>query len=396
MKALYTIKIFIAGFAVLFSSCSPNQIAQNGEYDDMYFSSADRDALANATASTDNNAAAYENRQQALEAEDYDPRTTNPEYIANQNQETDAEYEDTYYTEDYGNQGRYDDVRISNYYGRGYSSFNSFHDPFYSPYNSFYDPFYSPYYNPYFNSGFSISFGMGWGSGFGYGYNRYRDPFMRGYYDPWGYGRYYNGYHHGFYDGFYSGRYGYYYNPVIIVDNKEYLNNRRVVYGPRNSSRSAIGVDSRRASRTSRDVNVSEANGRNTNSRSSRTRTVNENRTYYEKSDANTSNRESRTTNRTRRSNNTVERNNNTVTPQNNTRQRSNNSYTPSRSQRSNRTVTPSRSDNNSNNSNNSYNRSSSPSRSTYTPSSSPSRSSGSYSSPSRSSSGSSGRSRTR
>src|SRR5690606_37357421 len=94
MKALYTIKIFIAGFAVLFSSCSPNQIAQNGEYDDMYFNSADRNALENAVASTENTTNYDSQRQETNEA-NYDPRTTNPEYIANQNQAEEGEYDDT-------------------------------------------------------------------------------------------------------------------------------------------------------------------------------------------------------------------------------------------------------------------------------------------------------------
>src|SRR5690606_37441398 len=94
MKALYTIKIFIAAFAVLFSSCSPNQIAQTGEYDDMYFSAADRAALKNATASAESAPAAYESNEQRNEYdENYDTRTTNPEYIASQNQDDDTEYD---------------------------------------------------------------------------------------------------------------------------------------------------------------------------------------------------------------------------------------------------------------------------------------------------------------
>src|SRR5690606_40378368 len=77
--------------------------------------------------------------------------------------------EEVYYEEDYAqSSGNYSDVRIYNYYGRGYGSYNSFYDPFYSPYyNSyygFYDPFYDPFYRPGFRSGFSMSFGWGWGS----------------------------------------------------------------------------------------------------------------------------------------------------------------------------------------------------------------------------------------
>src|SRR5690606_34051830 len=77
MKALYTIKVFTVAFAALLvSSCSPDQIAQTSEYDDMYFTAHDRTL----TASTQT--VPYTGQQSRSREEDYSSKTVNPEYIA--------------------------------------------------------------------------------------------------------------------------------------------------------------------------------------------------------------------------------------------------------------------------------------------------------------------------
>src|SRR5690606_5117299 len=205
---------------------SPNQVAQTGEYDDMYFTASDRQAVAyNSTQAAPSNTDA---EQFYDDKDSYSAKTANPEYIAqNQSENAQGEEDVAYYEEDYNqsSEGRYSDVRNYNYYGRGFSNYNAFYDPFYAPYR---DPFYSPYYDPYFRPGFRSGFSMSFG--FGYGYGAFHDPFYGpgmgygmgyGYGDPWGYrNSYYNGFYNGFYNGYNRGRYGnpYYYSPVIIVE----------------------------------------------------------------------------------------------------------------------------------------------------------------------------------
>src|SRR5690554_2708069 len=143
MKALYTIKIFIVGLAVLFTACAPNQIAQTSEYDDMYFTAQDRNFQASTqtvpyTPETNRSDRYYEETNRSA-------KTMNPEYIAGQENDIDNytyDDSDVYYQEDYaGKEDSYSNVRINNYYG----SSSPFRDPFYSPYGSFYNH-YHPFY----------------------------------------------------------------------------------------------------------------------------------------------------------------------------------------------------------------------------------------------------------
>ncbi|WP_187262861.1 hypothetical protein [Pontibacter beigongshangensis] len=226
-------------FFLLAASCSSPLALQTSEYDDMYYSSADRTEYA----------------APAAEATMEDFRSGSPadagdEYVA---EGTEDYYADEYYDGRAYNQGAAYSQRnnmnysfIDPYWGAavhpgfGYSRYGSaFYDPFY-------DPFYSPFHRPY--SRFSMSIGLGFGMG-GF-YNPYMDPFMMGGMGMWGnpyrmgwgnpymgmggfgaYNSFYNGYYTGLNRGLYAGG-GYFYDAPGQT--------RRVQYGPR-IDRSSVG-----------------------------------------------------------------------------------------------------------------------------------------------------------
>ena len=218
------------------------------EYDDMYFSSSDRQKVSSKTKLSDQStplaSTKYSAQGDYVYSEDsYSARTVNPEYIARYSgsetvsaEQPQTEYgSDDYYVAEetelvdpaeayaqkiYGGNG-------SNYPVNRYSSFSS---PFYSPYRAssfgryspysrysiyspsslyspysiyspFYDPFYDPYLDPYGygggRSGFRTSIG------FGYGFGSYYSPSsFGGYYCP---SPYASGYNRGFGNGYYVG-----------------------------------------------------------------------------------------------------------------------------------------------------------------------------------------------
>ncbi len=228
--------------SLILSSCSKTYLAQQKEYDDMYYSASDRSKL-EASSQEFYVENFTEDYKQPLEEDqlneyadvNYSSKTVNPEYIAKYTSEILSEEETTseteYFVEDYdknnvtaegsnvttGNaNANYNWNRAPGFgfypslsYGYGYSPF--FPSPYYggsgfrlsvsygfgSPYSSFYNP-YSSFYNPY---GFN-SF---------YGYNGFYDPYDPFYWDRWRYGSAYSsGYAQGYYTGssLNSGSYG--------------------------------------------------------------------------------------------------------------------------------------------------------------------------------------------
>ncbi|MDQ3393279.1 MAG: hypothetical protein M3512_04090 [Bacteroidota bacterium] len=287
MKNQLVYIMLIAFGGVGFISCSQNQLAQNKEYDDLYYTSADRKAEVEAQPIAHRGAASgysdqnfRKNGALAYEEENFSARKVNPDYISRYNvAEDDIIIEEVgedgeYFVENYDQQqrsGTPNNIRNNNYYGRGYNNFgySPFNDPFMMGY---YDPFMmSPFMGPRFmrpgihmSFGMSFGFGNAWGMGmydpfWGHGYNNpYRmgmgmyDPFWGGgFYSPWGMGM--NSYNMGYNRGYYNGMA---YNNYYRDGNSPIRNTRTVVSGPR-MSRSAIagagttGVRSRTSERNS-------------------------------------------------------------------------------------------------------------------------------------------------
>ena len=302
MKALIHSLLFSMGIAVL-SSCSTSQYApqqgSNLEYDDMYYTSADRELALEAARQREAErlqaaAEKQKERQAAISERNVyqgqdaqDARKINPDAMEGYSDEyyEDGEYvddgyaEEDYYIEDnyYSDQGNNQPRIYNNYYYGG---------------GSFYDPFYNPYIDPYWSRpGMGMGFNnWGWRSGvsFSFGFSTGRfydpwgyDPFFDSYWGrPWGwdswgyYNPYARGFRNGFYDGYYRSNYwGAYYPRTVVV----YANNsdRRVTYGPRTTRASnRLGVNQhatservapRSGARLSNEDNRSRI--RNTNSR---------------------------------------------------------------------------------------------------------------------------------
>ncbi|MGK7394955.1 MAG: hypothetical protein ACNS62_10295 [Candidatus Cyclobacteriaceae bacterium M3_2C_046] len=449
MKALVTLKsgmIFLT-ISSIFWACNPDQYAQTGEYDDVYFTSADRKAVKYA----ENTQPIPQNRTQAVTPEpemnnqdNYSAKTVNPEYIARykrQNQESAIEdqavNDEEYFVEDYDQDGERD-IIINNYNGRG--GFSGNYDPFWDDpwwrWNStafygsrFYDPFWGPSWGwrpgLNVNIGWNSGWGMGWSPwrsgwnvslGWGWGNRGFFDPWMARY-DPWywnswgsrfnAWDPFYNGFNRGFYNGYFVGN-----NNRVFYDNDGRANVRDVSRGryvPRSSS---VGVSDRSSGGRSRVVGTnSDGVTRSTNGRiDTRDRSSVQN-DYFRRSrnrvenNGTTSNDRARTINRDTRDRSTV------ASPDRSSRTRATRSSgaVPNYDRNSNRTnsnsrkysapsrssspsYTPSRSRGSSNSSPSRGRSYSTPSRNS-SPSYTPSRSSGSSSYGTRSGSGSGSRS---
>jgi len=183
--------IYLLGISgLLLSSCSTQQLAQNGNADNVYYSDAkavDKPAPV---------------RYAAQPAQDVQDGSIN--------------YDDGYY---------YDDDTYANRLDRFYS---------YSPWRSYYDPFwggggydnwygngyafspYAGYYNPTFSYGLGFGLGLGFGSPWGYG-----NP-----YSYWGPNSFYNYYGAGYaaWGGGYYGLNGFpgYYGGGVVANNPNY------------------------------------------------------------------------------------------------------------------------------------------------------------------------------
>ncbi len=278
-------KKLILGFSGLLitlsilSSCSKSNIAQNNEYDDMYFSSVDREKL---TASSkefydQNFNETYQeplSSDQVLDYSDinYSSKTINPEYIAKYasndlQEEADTEESTEYFDKDYNKSedsgSDASDIkpeRYSSYSGSnaggfgiypsfafGYSSGFGYNPYGYNPYGNspwgynpyrYGDPFgyYPSYGSPYYGSSLRFTFGRP----FGY-YNPYSS-----FYSPWGYSPYYGysraGYafcpspaYYGGGRGYGSGSSYYYTRNDVSSANSRIVSVRNVTRGPRSS-----------------------------------------------------------------------------------------------------------------------------------------------------------------
>ena len=227
--------------------------AQGVEYDDMYFTAADRAKL-KAQQPTE---VAYntpksrqldlnEENENANPTDSYSARNVNPEYTSREHTQTAQVDDEDYFVNNYQynrtqlsswnnnfNQWYGNPWYRSNYYGSGISSWNS---PYYG-----YDSWNSPWYDPYWDrsgwsSSFSFHYGRAWNYGWGGQYNYWNRPY-------YGFDPYYSGYGSGFGGGWYSGGYwNNYMNPgtIVIVNNGE---NGRVSYGKRPTRGTTIVSD---------------------------------------------------------------------------------------------------------------------------------------------------------
>ncbi|CAA9254614.1 MAG: hypothetical protein AVDCRST_MAG56-2152 [uncultured Cytophagales bacterium] len=219
MKALtkYAALALVAGLW----SCTSTKVAQQtqGEYDDLYFTSKDREQALTASASS--SSVQYDQMDRVEDASAQ--QNANPDYVATDNRRqkdrnADAyNASDTYYDESYADRRRFGSIRPSVAAGGVYSS-PAYYDPFFSPYgydsfharnaysSFYYDPFFSnrPYWG--FRPGVSISISYNtWGRP--WGWNAWgADPYWNA--GPWGY----NAWNSWGYDPFWGG--GFAYGPV--------------------------------------------------------------------------------------------------------------------------------------------------------------------------------------
>jgi hypothetical protein len=293
MKKPLLIKIMVVFGALGVYSCSPNQLAQTGEYDDLYFTSADRNAVAvqtGAVATQPSRSAVSEsdfkrNGEINYEQENFSSKTVNPDYISRYNAQnseapisaddqnfTSDEFTDNdqeYFVEDYNannnnelNRNTARNAGFNNYYGRGMGMGMGmgmmgmgFYDPFmmgmYDPFMmGMYDPFMMGMYDPFWRSRMFMRPGIhvGIGFGMGFGWNRWNrwgmggmgfyDPFWGpGFYNPWspwGMGWGMGGFNRGI---MYTNIHNYYYD-----GNSPMRNTRTVVSGPRASRNALVGA----------------------------------------------------------------------------------------------------------------------------------------------------------
>ena len=261
--------LFIS-FAI--ASCSKSYVAQTGEYDDMYFTSVDRDKLEASSKEfyAENFVEDYkepleDNRLQEYSDVNYSSKTVNPEYIAKYTNEGLEEDEAAYFDDNYS-KSEIDEITKTNATSRNnYSNYNSPGSGF-----GFYPSFsfgygYSPWYTPYFGSAFSLTFSRGWGYPYSPAFRPYSgfyDPFYNpyGYYNPYryGYGSRWDSYGYGSpYSPGYgygswcpspyasSGGYPYYYPTQTVVANSDpgnVVSVRKVTRSPRTTRGTSNGT----------------------------------------------------------------------------------------------------------------------------------------------------------
>ena len=233
------------------TSCTTGKYTASREYDDVYYSKADKagqPVLVSNTSSEQNNNAKPDdystsqngekresigNDESANQRFDYNTpndQTSNqqqPDYTSTQQQGG-----NTYVTNNYYNDDDYYDYAYSSRVRRFY------HPCGWGYYDTYYTNSYMYDYNPY-SWGVSIYLGYNWwqphymsasswGITMGYGYPGYYsyDPWYNHYYGGYGYGAgYYQGYQNGYYNGLYNGSFNpYYFNSY---DSYSYY------YGPR-------------------------------------------------------------------------------------------------------------------------------------------------------------------
>jgi hypothetical protein len=216
------LQLLLAYTVIYLSSCSSGKYTASREYDDVYYTSADKqqpEITQPASSTSPDNYTREENNsnQDRFNYDDQQPTTSTQEKDGN-----------TYITNNYYNDDDYYDYAYSSRIKRFYHPYGwSYYDPFYT--NSYwYD------YNPY-SWGVSIYLGYNWwnpypsfGFGYGYpsyGYNAWNNPWN----SPYAYGA---GYNNGYIDGYYAGLYNGTFNPYYFNSYDSYS----YYYGPRGKS----------------------------------------------------------------------------------------------------------------------------------------------------------------
>ena len=192
--------MFIAvGTAFLAGSCATSGFHMGGEYDDLYYSPADK-AVINQQAATNN--LSREKSEQIQKSDQYfdNKYATDTLFADTYNNQVDID-NSQYYNKDNSPFEYADDSytnRLNRFYGGNY------YDPYWmSPfYSSWYSPFGMYPYMPYYGS--MWSFGLDWSWGYPY--------WGGGFYPYMGWGGYYGGYPFGGWGGFYGNYYGYGYD----------------------------------------------------------------------------------------------------------------------------------------------------------------------------------------
>lgn len=222
-------------FLIYLSSCTTGQYTASREYDDVYYSSSDKNYDNQATqnpASGSNQESSGNNSGSNQQRFDYNGNTgennNQPEYTS-----TEERNGNTYITNNYYNE--------NDYYDYSYSSrIKRFYHPYgWSYYDSYYTNSYWYDYNPYswgvsiylgYNFWHPYHVGPSWGFHAGYGYPSYGfgNPWYNPWYSPY-YGSYGHGYHNGYIDGYYAGLYNGTFNPYYYNSHDNYS----YYYGPR-------------------------------------------------------------------------------------------------------------------------------------------------------------------
>lgn len=171
------IHLLIIGLVILASACTNTRYASNGEYDDVYFTSADK---AQETASMDSEG------PEVYKA-DEDDRSYASRTSRNSSDYRVNSYRDEVYDEDDFHYSR----RLRRFSSASSSAWR-YYDPFYS--NDLYYVMGTNSWNRWNNYGWYSWNRPRFGSSLSWSY--YNDPFYRGIYDTWGnnYGNYYNYY----------------------------------------------------------------------------------------------------------------------------------------------------------------------------------------------------------
>ena len=285
----------IGTWIIVFLTSSWVGLAQ--EYDDLYYTSADRDVWKKpAKVKVENDSrATYESYSNNTYDDNYTAKNVNPEYIARYRSQalsdnsisenpsygtTDAEPLEYYPEEEIDNNTG--STIINNYYGDS---------PYrYAPNRWRFRNSFGFGYNPWWgwNSGFGFS--AGWGNQWGWG-GGWNDPFFSpfyGFYDPFfdpffcppGFGFFprRNAFLAGYYNGFYGGGFA----RVAVVG--EPVRARRRVAGARYVRGGAVsGVSRSTANRNTREINATRTQTITTNGRSARDYSQTQNE-YYNRS----------------------------------------------------------------------------------------------------------------
>ena len=226
--------ITTTSLVIAFLFVYPDTLFGQDEYDDMYFSSSDRQTKT-AKKKSKKKIQKEQNQYQPEYVKEYQNTNGNGYTYYSNDYPSDGYYEqDTVYVE---NDGYGQTPVVNNYYGNVYS--NPATDPYYGSFG-------------FGTSPFGWSFGISYGYGFGYPYTGWYDPFYSPYYSycayRWNY-PYYGSYANGYYNGYYDGSYGYPYN---LYDERYYHSSSgNIKRGGRYSRGSVLALNSDRLGRMS-------------------------------------------------------------------------------------------------------------------------------------------------